>query len=146
MHQLVVKVMFYNSSPADKKIKGEVHPKMKISYLVVFGALCRMVKVRGAFDKPFWIYKRLNTCAPPPPPRDVLVVEEEMFLCAGHAKEATTKTSSVSDSTRCSAKGTTEEEYVAHKEDGHVNQEGRLIATHTVHSPHTFENPSRLPS
>ena len=27
---------------------------------------------------------------------DVLVVEEEVFLCAGHAKEATTKTSSLS--------------------------------------------------
>ena len=39
--------------------KGEVHPKMITSYLVVFGALSRMVKVRGAYDKPFWIYKRL---------------------------------------------------------------------------------------
>ena len=27
---------------------------------------------------------------------DVLVVEEEVFLCAGHTKEATTKTSSLS--------------------------------------------------
>ena len=26
---------------------------------------------------------------------DILVVEEEVFLCAGHAKEATTKTSSL---------------------------------------------------
>ena len=32
----------------------------KVSYLVVFGALSRMVKVRGACDKPFWVCKRLN--------------------------------------------------------------------------------------
>ena len=54
----------------------------------MFGALSRMVKVRGASDKPFGMYKRLNNC-------DVLVVEEEAILCAGHAKEATTKTSSL---------------------------------------------------
>ena len=48
-----------------------------------------MVKVRGAYNKPFWIYKRLNNCAAPAPASDdVLVVEEEVFLCAGHAKEA----------------------------------------------------------
>ena len=69
--------------------KGEVHPKLITSYLVVSEALSRMVKVRGAYDKPFWIYKGLNNCD------DVLVVEEEVFLCAGHAKEATTKTSSL---------------------------------------------------
>ena len=33
--------------------------------LPVFGVLSRMVKVRGACDKPFWIYKRLNNCAAP---------------------------------------------------------------------------------
>ena len=45
----------------------------------------------------FWIYKRLNNCAAPAPDSgDVLVVEVEAFLCAGHAKEATTKTSSLS--------------------------------------------------
>ena len=58
------------------------------------------MKVRGACDKPFWIYKQLNDCAAPVPDSDdVLVVdhiEEEVFLCAGHAKEATTKTSSLS--------------------------------------------------
>ena len=76
--------------------KGEAHPKMITSYLVVFGALSRMVKVRDAYDKLFWIYKRLNNCAAPAPASDdVLVVEEEVFLCAGHAKEATTKTSSL---------------------------------------------------
>ena len=54
------------------------------------------MKVRGAYDKPFWIYKRLNNCAAPAPASDdVLVVEEEVFLCAGHAKEATTKTPSL---------------------------------------------------
>ena len=63
---------------------------MITSYLVVFGALSRMLKVRGACDKLFWIYKRLNNCAAPTPDSDdVLVVEEEVFLCAGHAKEAT---------------------------------------------------------
>ena len=37
-------------------LKGElVHPKMMTSYLVVFGALSQMVKVRGACDKPFWM-------------------------------------------------------------------------------------------
>ena len=67
---------------------------MITSYLVVFGALSRMVKVRGAYNKPFGIYKRLNNCATPAPASDdVLVVEEEVLLCAGHAKEATTKTS-----------------------------------------------------
>ena len=70
---------------------------MKTSYLVVFGALSRMVKVRGACGKSFWIYTRLNNCAAPAPDSDdVLVVEEEVFLCAGCAKEATTKTSSLS--------------------------------------------------
>ena len=69
---------------------------MRTSYVVVFRALSRMVKVRGAYDKPFWIYKRLNNCAVPAPASDdVLVVEEEVFLCVGHAKEATTKTSSL---------------------------------------------------
>ena len=37
------------------------------SYLVVFGAPSRMVKVRGACDKPCWTYKRLNNCATPAP-------------------------------------------------------------------------------
>ena len=47
------------------------------------------MKVRGAYDTPFWIYKRLNNCAAPAPASDdLLVVEEEVFLCAGHAKEA----------------------------------------------------------
>ena len=42
-------------------------------------------------------YKRLNNYATPTlDSDDVLVVEEEAFLCAGHAKEATTKTSSLS--------------------------------------------------
>ena len=55
------------------------------------------MRVRGACDKPFWIYMRLNNCAAPAPDSDdVLVVEEEVFLCAEHAKEATTKTSSLS--------------------------------------------------
>ena len=55
------------------------------------------MKVRGAYDKLFWIYKRLNNCtAPTPASDDILVAEEEVFLCAGHAKEATTKTSSLS--------------------------------------------------
>ena len=77
-------------------LKGEVHSKMVTSYLVVFGALSRMVKVRGACDRPFWIYKRLNNYAVPAPASDdVLVEEEEVFLCAGHAKEATTKASSL---------------------------------------------------
>ena len=55
------------------------------------------MKVRGAYDKLFWIYKRLNNCAAPALASDkVSVVKEEVFLCAGHAKEATTKTSSLS--------------------------------------------------
>ena len=43
-----------------------------------------MVKVLGACDKPFWIYKRLNSCAAPAPDSDdVLVVEEEVFYVQG---------------------------------------------------------------
>ena len=34
-------------------LKGEVHPKMKVSYLVVFEVLSRIVKVQGACDKLF---------------------------------------------------------------------------------------------
>ena len=34
------------------------------------------------------------SAAPMPDSDDVLVVEEEAVLCSGHAKEATTKTSS----------------------------------------------------
>ena len=57
-------------------VEGEVHPKMKTSYLVVFGALGRIVKIRGACDKKFGIYKRLNNCAPFPAADsdDILVV------------------------------------------------------------------------
>ena len=52
-------------------IKGEAHPKMK-------------TKVRGACDKPFLIYKRLNNCAVPVlDSDDVLVVEEEAFYVWG---------------------------------------------------------------
>ena len=60
------------------------------------------MKVRGAYNKPFWIYKRLNNCAAPAPASDdVLVVEEEVFiLCGGHAKKATTKTSSLAGAGR----------------------------------------------
>ena len=54
--------------------KGEVHSKMKTSYLIVFRALSRMVKVRGACDKLFWIYRRLNNCATPTSDNDILVV------------------------------------------------------------------------
>ena len=55
------------------------------------------MKVQGAYDKPFWIYRRLNNCAAHAPDSDdVLVVEEEASFCAGYAKEATTKTSSLS--------------------------------------------------
>ena len=55
------------------------------------------MKVRGACDKPFWIYKRMNNCAAPMPDSDdVLVIEEEALLYAGHAEEATTKTASLS--------------------------------------------------
>ena len=66
------------------RIKGEVHPKMITSNLVVFRALSRMVKVRGACEKPFRIYERLNNCtAPAPDCDDVLVVEEEAFYVRG---------------------------------------------------------------
>ena len=56
-------------------LKGEVHPKRKVSYLVVFGALTQKLKARGACDKPFWIHKRLKNCAALRRARDdVLVV------------------------------------------------------------------------
>ena len=76
--------------------KGEVHPKKITSYLVVFGALSRMAKVRGACDKPFWIYKPLNNCAAPAPVSDdVLVVAS--LACHAHknTSSSTTKTSSL---------------------------------------------------
>ena len=40
----------------DSGVKGEVHPNMETSYIVVFGALSQLVMVRGACNKPFWIY------------------------------------------------------------------------------------------
>ena len=44
-----------------------------------------MVTVRGACDKPFWIYRRLNNCAAPAPGRnDVLVVAP--LACPAHKK------------------------------------------------------------
>ena len=43
-------------------LEGQVHPKMKISYFVVFGTPSRMVKVRGACDKPFWICPSRSLC------------------------------------------------------------------------------------
>ena len=44
----------------------------------------------------FYTYRLNNCAAPAPASYDVLVVEEEVFLCARHAKEATTKTLSLS--------------------------------------------------
>ena len=70
---------------------------MITSYLVVFGALSRIVKFRGACDKPFRIYKWLNSCATPAPDSDdVLVVAS--LACPAHkiASSSTTKTSSLS--------------------------------------------------
>ena len=56
---------------------------MITSYLIVFGALSRMVKVRGAYNKPFWIYERLNNCAAlAPASYDVLVVAS--LACPAH--------------------------------------------------------------
>ena len=75
--------------------KGEVYPKMKVSYMAVFGARSRMVKVPGACDEPFWVYKRLTKLRrppPPPPPRriidDVLVVEELAVTPHGNASSS----------------------------------------------------------
>ena len=68
-------------------IKGAVpSQKMKISYPVVFGALSRMVMVRGACNKPFWIYKRLNQFRHPSAGEsdDVLVVEEQAVTSLGN--------------------------------------------------------------
>ena len=50
--------------PTTAKLKGKF-TKNDNSYPVVLVALSQMVKVRGACDKPFWIYKRLNDCAAP---------------------------------------------------------------------------------
>ena len=68
---------------------------MITSYLVVFGALSRMVKVRGACEKPFWIYKRLNNCAAPAPDSDDILVVASL-ACPAHknTSSSTTKTSS----------------------------------------------------
>ena len=79
----------------DHNLKGEVHPKMITSYPVVFGVLSQMVTVRGACDKPFWIYKRLDNCAPVLDSDDVLVVAS--LACPAHKNDpsSTTKTSSL---------------------------------------------------
>ena len=72
----------------------------------MIGALKANGEGLSACGKSFWIYKRLNKCAAPAPEKDdVLVVEEEVFFMCGvcqagsrlpDAKEATTKTSSLS--------------------------------------------------
>ena len=76
---------------------------MITSYLVVFGSLSRMVKVRGARDKPLWIYKRLNNCAPPPPATDsddALVISSLAWPAHKSTSSSTTKTSSLSGAGR----------------------------------------------
>ena len=78
-------------------LQWEVHPKMITSYLVVFGALSRMVKVRTACDEPFWIYKRLNNCTTPAPDSgDVLVVASLACHTHKNTSSSTTKTSPLS--------------------------------------------------
>ena len=73
-------------------LKGTFLPKMKASYLIVFGTPSRMVKVRAASGKPFWTYKRLNNCvALCRESDDILVVEKVVFYVT-----ASTKTSSLS--------------------------------------------------
>ena len=47
------------------ELKGNFTQKWKFHKLVVFGALSRMVKVRSACDKLFWVYKRLNKLGRP---------------------------------------------------------------------------------
>ena len=54
---VVVVAFLQNTTGHVTNVKGEVHPKMITSYLVVFGVLSRMVKVKGACDKAFWVYK-----------------------------------------------------------------------------------------
>ena len=41
-------------------IKGEVRSKIKLSHFVVFGALIRMVLVRGASEQPFLRYSNFK--------------------------------------------------------------------------------------
>ena len=86
----------YGTAIPQNSFKGEVHPKIITSYLVVFGALSRMVKVWGACGKPFWIYKRLNNCAAPTPDSDNVSVVASL-ACPAHKNTAssTTKTSSL---------------------------------------------------
>ena len=55
------------------------------------------MKVRGACDKPLWIYKRLNNCAAPVlDSDDVLVVASLAYPAQKDASSSTTKTSSLS--------------------------------------------------
>ena len=66
-----------------------VHPKMKISYQMVFGVLSRMVKVRGACDKPFGYISHKENCASPcRKSDDVLVVEELAVTPHGNASSS----------------------------------------------------------
>ena len=76
-------------------LKGEVHSKMITSYLV-FGALSQMVKIRGACDKPFWIYKRLDICAALEPNCDAISVVASLACPAHKSASSTTKTLSLS--------------------------------------------------
>ena len=59
------------------------------------------MKVRGACNKPFWIYKRLNNCAAPAPDSDdVLVIASLACLAHKNASSSTTKTSSLAGAGR----------------------------------------------
>ena len=71
----------------------------------------------------FWIYKRLNNCAAPVPDSDdVSVLEKELFLCAGHAKEATTKISVPQlNITHCSTSSILTVEFLAGQFNAHTH-------------------------
>ena len=46
--------------PLTSTVKGEVHPKSKISQFVDFEALSSVVKVPSPYDTPFWRYFELE--------------------------------------------------------------------------------------
>ena len=88
-------------SPILYCLKGEVHPKNDNFASRSVQGLSRMVKVRGACDKPLWIYKWLNNCAAPAPDSDdVLVVASLAYPAHKNTSSSTTKMSSLSGAGR----------------------------------------------
>ena len=87
----------YDVAKAEEVLKGEVHPKWKISHIVVLGALSRMVKVRSACNKLFWIISGCIIVLPSNRTVMIFLVIASL-ACPPHKNDSstTTKTASLS--------------------------------------------------